>query len=177
MGLDLPPADVPPLEERTEGWAAGLQLAALSLRGHDDARRSSTRSPAATASSLDYLVEEVLGRQPDDVRDFLLAHRVLDRLTGPLCDALTGRTDGGARCWRTWSGPTCSSSRSTSSASGTATTTCSPTALRARAGSRAADTAAACTTPPAAGTPSMTLLEDAIAHALAGRRPRAGWPT
>jgi LuxR family transcriptional regulator, maltose regulon positive regulatory protein len=101
MGLQLEPALVAALEARTEGWAAGLQLAALSAR---------TRAGAADGSGdvagfveafsgshrfvLDYLVEEVLGRQPDEVRAFLLDTSVLDQLTGGLCDALTGRSDG-----------------------------------------------------------------------------------
>jgi ATP/maltotriose-dependent transcriptional regulator MalT len=101
MGLQLEPALVTALEARTEGWAAGLQLAALSAR---------TRAGAADGSGdvagfveafsgshrfvLDYLVEEVLDRQPDGVRAFLLDTSVLDELTGGLCDALTGRSDG-----------------------------------------------------------------------------------
>lgn len=101
MGLQLEPGLVAALETRTEGWAAGLQLAALSAR---------TRAGAADGSGdvagfvqafsgshrfvLDYLVEEVLDRQPDDVRAFLLDSSVPDQLTGGLCDALTGRSDG-----------------------------------------------------------------------------------
>jgi LuxR family transcriptional regulator, maltose regulon positive regulatory protein len=102
MGLDLGLDLVEALEARTEGWAAGLQLAALSARG-----RTSPVGPgpggvaefveAFSGSNrfvLDYLVEEVLDRQPDEVRAFLLDTSVLDQLTGGLCDALTGRSDG-----------------------------------------------------------------------------------
>ena len=103
MGLDLDPAHVAALEHRTEGWAAGLQLAALSARGHTaagDAAGVAGFVDAFTGSHrfvLDYLVEEVLNSQPEDVRGFLLDTSVLPQLTGPLCDALTGRDDGRQR--------------------------------------------------------------------------------
>ena len=103
MGLDLDPAHVAALEHRTEGWAAGLQLAALSARGRTDAGDSGGVAgfvDAFTGSHrfvLDYLVEEVLNSQPDDVRRFLLDTSVLQQLTGTLCDALTGRDDGRQR--------------------------------------------------------------------------------
>ena len=97
MGLDLTTADVDALEDRTEGWVAGLQLAGLSLRGIVDRGEVAAFIEAFTGSNrfvLDYLADEVLARQPDHVRDFLLRTAVLDRLTGPLCEALTGRADG-----------------------------------------------------------------------------------
>jgi LuxR family maltose regulon positive regulatory protein len=103
MGLDLDPAHVAALEHRTEGWAAGLQLAALSARGRTgagDAAGVAGFVDAFTGSHrfvLDYLVEEVLNSQPEDVRRFLLDTSVLLQLTGPLCDALTGRDDGRQR--------------------------------------------------------------------------------
>lgn len=96
MGLTLDEHDVTALEARTEGWIAAPQLAALSMQGRDD--------PAAFVASfagddrfvVDYLVEEVLERQPPEVRRFLLHTAVLPRLTGPLCDALTGTAGGRA---------------------------------------------------------------------------------
>jgi LuxR family transcriptional regulator, maltose regulon positive regulatory protein len=100
MDLDLDPAHVAALEQRTEGWAAGLQLAALSARGRGDAEGSGGVAgfvDAFTGSHrfvLDYLVEEVLNGQPGDVRGFLLDTSVLQQMTGALCDALTGRDDG-----------------------------------------------------------------------------------
>ncbi|HEX8510889.1 MAG TPA: LuxR C-terminal-related transcriptional regulator, partial [Propionibacteriaceae bacterium] len=97
MGLDLTTTDVDALEERTEGWIAGLQLAALSLRGIQGRGAVAGFIEAFTGSSrfiIDYLADEVLARQPGHVRDFLLGTAVLARLTGPLCDAVTGRTDG-----------------------------------------------------------------------------------
>ena len=99
MGLDLTAADVDALDERTEGWVAGLQLAALSLRGIPERGEVVGFIEAFTGSSrfvIDYLADEVLARQPDEIRDFLLRTAVLDQLTGPLCDAVTGRV-GGAR--------------------------------------------------------------------------------
>lgn len=97
MGLDLAEADVDALEERTEGWIVGLQLAALSLRdipGRGDAAAFIEAFTGSNRFVIDYLADEVLARQPAEVRDFLLGTAVLDRLTGPLCDAVTRGTDG-----------------------------------------------------------------------------------
>jgi LuxR family transcriptional regulator, maltose regulon positive regulatory protein len=97
MGLELTEADVDALEDRTEGWIAGLQLAALSLRGIADRKEIADFISAFTGSNrfvIDYLADEVLARQRPQVRDFLLRTAVLDRLNGPLCDAVTGGTDG-----------------------------------------------------------------------------------
>ncbi|HEX9999317.1 MAG TPA: hypothetical protein VGB74_02590, partial [Actinoplanes sp.] len=97
MGLELTAADVRALDDRTEGWVAGLQLAALSLRDIRERGAVDGFIAAFTGSNrfvIDYLADEVLTRQPAPVRDFLLRTAVLDRLTGPLCDAVTGRTDG-----------------------------------------------------------------------------------
>jgi LuxR family maltose regulon positive regulatory protein len=82
------------LAARTEGWAAGLRLAALSLRGVSDASRFVADFSGSNRYVLDYLTEEVLDAQPADIRTFLLETSVADRLSGPLCDALTGRSDG-----------------------------------------------------------------------------------
>src|SRR5262249_35262477 len=81
------------LEERTEGWATGLQLAALSLRGRSDVAGFVETFGASNRFVLDYLTDEVLESQPEELRRFLLETSVLDRLSGELCDALTGRTD------------------------------------------------------------------------------------
>ncbi len=96
MGLNLLAADVVALETRTEGWIAGLQLAALSLRGRADVRGFVRAFAGDDRYIVDYLVEEVLQRQPARVRSFLLQTSVLDRLSGPLCDAITGQEDGKA---------------------------------------------------------------------------------
>jgi LuxR family maltose regulon positive regulatory protein len=97
MGLDLTAADVEALDARTEGWVAGLQLAALSLRGAAGRGEVDGFIADFTGSNrfvIDYLADEVLARQPAAVREFLLRTAVLERLTGPLCDAVTGRADG-----------------------------------------------------------------------------------
>jgi LuxR family maltose regulon positive regulatory protein len=95
-GLRLPPDQLAALGARTEGWPAGLQLAALSLTGRDP--RATADFIHSLAGShrfiLDYLLEEVLDRQPTPMRDFLLTTSILDRFAAPLCDAVTGRDDG-----------------------------------------------------------------------------------
>ena len=89
--------DIAALEGRTEGWIAALQLAALSMQGRDDIGGFIAGFAGDDRYIVDYLVEEVLQRQPDEVRDFLLAApRILDRLSGPLCDAVTGEPGGKA---------------------------------------------------------------------------------
>ena len=102
MGLGLDPDQVASLGARTEGWAAGLQLAALSAHGHAGRGDGSTRQTAAFIEAftgshrfvLDYLVQEVLDTLPSRLRTFLLDTAVLDELAGPLCDAVTGGDDG-----------------------------------------------------------------------------------
>lgn len=89
MHLALDPEDIAQIDERTEGWVAGLQLAALSLR--DQAALPDRLTPPRYVA--EYLIEEVLKHQPEDVQSFLLQTCVLERLSGPLCDAITGRND------------------------------------------------------------------------------------
>jgi LuxR family maltose regulon positive regulatory protein len=93
MGLDLPSADVATLHQRTEGWIAGLQLAALSIRGSDDPAQLIGSFAGSQRYVLDYLVEEVFGQQTPDMQGFLLRTSILDRFSAPLCDAVTGRCD------------------------------------------------------------------------------------
>src|SRR5690606_24108232 len=93
MGLELSTDDVQTLDTRTEGWIAGLQLAALSMHGPEDVPGFVEAFAADDRYIVDYLVEEVLGRQPGHLRDFLLQTSILDRLSGDLCDAVTGRED------------------------------------------------------------------------------------
>ena len=94
MGLNLARSDVAALEGRTEGWIAALQLAALSIQGRDDIAGFIDDFAGDDRYIVDYLIEEVLQRQDPRVRTFLLRTAVLNRLTGPLCDAVTGQ-DGG----------------------------------------------------------------------------------
>ena len=89
MDLGLSTADVAALETTTEGWIAGLQLAAVSLQGREDAAEFIRSFSGSHRFVLDYLVEEVLGRQPPAVGEFLLRTSILDRLSGSLCDAVT----------------------------------------------------------------------------------------
>ncbi len=93
-GLDLATGDVEALESRTEGWAAALQLAAVSLRGRDDATAFIASFAGDDRYVVDYLVDEVLDQQPAHLRQFLLDTSVLDRLCGPLCDVVSGPADG-----------------------------------------------------------------------------------
>ncbi|HKP52896.1 MAG TPA: AAA family ATPase, partial [Chloroflexia bacterium] len=88
MGLNLSAEDIDALETRTEGWIAGLQLAAISLQGHKDATTFVKSFTGSHHFVMDYLVEEVLQQQPESVQTFLLRTSILDRLCGPLCDAV-----------------------------------------------------------------------------------------
>ena len=88
MGLNLRDADITALETRTEGWIAGLQLAALSMQGRSDTAGFIKSFTGSHHFVLDYLIEEVLHQQPEDVQTFLLRTSILDRLCGPLCDAV-----------------------------------------------------------------------------------------
>ena len=93
VGPELPEAAVAALAARTEGWVAGLQLAALSLQGRTDIAAFVAGFSGSHRYVLDYLAEEVLDRQSQPLRGFLLATSVLERLSGPLCDAVCGRAD------------------------------------------------------------------------------------
>jgi LuxR family maltose regulon positive regulatory protein len=111
MGLDLSVEDVRLLDARTEGWIAGLQLAALAMdnplpagRGPDGKGPGASAFIQALSGShrfvLDYLVEEVLDRQPGEVQDFLLKTSILDRLSAPLCDVMLGGSESEATLHR-----------------------------------------------------------------------------
>ena len=88
MGLDLSAEDIAALETRTEGWIAGLQLAAISMQGRKDASSLIKSFTGSHRFVLDYLIEEVLEQQSESVQTFLLQTAVLDQLTGSLCDAV-----------------------------------------------------------------------------------------
>ena len=94
MGLLLDEGQVAALEQRTEGWIAALQLAALSMQGRTDLGEFIETFAGDDRYIVDYLVEEVLQRQPEHLRRFLLDTSVLSRLTGPLCDAVTEQEQG-----------------------------------------------------------------------------------
>ncbi len=90
MGINLSAEDIAALETRTEGWIAGLQLAALSMRGHQGVTSFISSFTGSHHFVLDYLLEEVLQQQSESVQTFLLRTSILDRLCGPLCDAVLG---------------------------------------------------------------------------------------
>ena len=94
MGLNLSEGDINALEARTEGWIAGLQLAALSMQGREDSASFIQAFTGSHRYVLDYLVEEVLQQQPEPIRNFLLQTSILDRFCAPLCNAVTEREDG-----------------------------------------------------------------------------------
>ncbi len=97
MGLTLTEENIATLEDRTEGWIAGLQLAALSMQGRQDVSGFIDAFTGDNRYIVDYLVEEVLHRQPEATRRFLLQTAILGRLNGSLCDAVTGQTGGKAQ--------------------------------------------------------------------------------
>jgi LuxR family transcriptional regulator, maltose regulon positive regulatory protein len=88
MGLNLTLEDINALEARTEGWIAGLQLAAIALQGQNESNRLIQSFTGSHRFVLDYLIEEVLQQQPEHVQNFLLLTSILDRMCGPLCDAV-----------------------------------------------------------------------------------------
>jgi LuxR family transcriptional regulator, maltose regulon positive regulatory protein len=94
QGLNLKDKEIASLLRYTEGWVAGLQLTTLSLSWQEDAGNISQPISGSFHKIAEYLAEDVLARQPEEVQSFLIQTSILDRLSGPLCDALTGRTDG-----------------------------------------------------------------------------------
>ena len=93
-GVELSPADTATLEAKTEGWIAALQLAVLSLEGRDDPTAFIEEFAGTGRYIVDYLVEEVLGRLPNDLRKFLVATSALRRMSAPLCDFVLGEAGG-----------------------------------------------------------------------------------
>ena len=124
------PSDVAALEGRTEGWIAALQLAALSLQGRADVSAFIAGFAGDDRYIVDYLAEEVLDRQPSQVRDFLLETSILDRLSGPLCDAVTGTAGGTDHARALDRTNLFLVPLDEHPPAGTATTTCSPTSSR-----------------------------------------------
>ena len=89
LGMHLSQEQVAELGARTEGWIAGLQLAALAMKGRDDLNAFISAFTGSHRYILDYLTEEVLSRQPEQIQNFLLQTSILNRLCGPLCDVVT----------------------------------------------------------------------------------------
>ena len=93
MGISISSEHVAALERRTEGWAAGLQLAAVSLQNHADPDSFIKAFTGSSRFILDYLIDEVFARQTESMQKFLIRTSILERLSGPLCDAITGHSD------------------------------------------------------------------------------------
>ena len=93
MQLNLPTANISALEAHTEGWIAGLQLAALSIQGSDDFSTFIENFSGSHHYVVDYMIEEVLNRQPEEIKLFLLQTSILERMNAPLCNSLLQRTD------------------------------------------------------------------------------------
>ncbi|MBN1992998.1 MAG: helix-turn-helix transcriptional regulator, partial [Anaerolineae bacterium] len=104
MRLSLSQADVAALEDKTEGWIVGLQLAGLSVRDRDNPSDFIAALSGSHRFILSYLTEQVLHRQPEEVQQFLLQTSILDKLNGDLCNAVTGRSDGRALLERLFNG-------------------------------------------------------------------------
>ena len=124
MGLNLPAEAISALEARTEGWIAGMQLAALSMQGQQDTDSFIKSFTGSHHFVLDYLIEEVLQRQPESIQTFLLRTSILERLCGPLCDAVLMLIHlfRGRQPWSISNAPTCSSRRWITSGIGIAIT-------------------------------------------------------
>ena len=166
MGLQLTAQDVAALEARTEGWIAALQLAALSMQGRDDVAGFIAGFAGDDRYVVDYLAEEVLQRQPDRVQAFLLQTSILGRLSGPLCDAVTGQ--GGSKATlEALDRGTCSWSRWMTAAGGTAITICLLTCCRRGCSTSGPARCRACTGGRARGT-SRTVSRP--------RRSATRWP-
>ena len=118
--VELAPEDVSALNARTEGWAVGLMMAALSIGKHKDIPGFIASFTGSQRYVMDYLIEEVLRQQPPEIQDFLLKTSVLERLTAPLCDFLTGHVGSQEMLVKTGAGATCSWFRWTSHGNGTA---------------------------------------------------------
>lgn len=92
-GLNLDHRSIALLEQRTEGWIAGLQMAALAMRGHSDPHTFVEAFSGTNRYILDYLLEEVLSQQPSEIQRFLLYTSILERLSSPLCEAVLASND------------------------------------------------------------------------------------
>ena len=165
-GPGLPDAAVAALAARTEGWAAGLQLAALSLRGRSDIAGFVAAFSGSHRYILDYLTGEVLDGQPEQVREFLLETSVLERLSPAACATRSPAGTTARRCWSKWSRRACSWCRWMRFAAGGVTTTCSPT-CSAPACSEQPGRVAALHRAAAAWYEEHGLADDAVGHALA----------
>ena len=151
-GVELPGPVLALLVERTEGWAAGLRLAALSLARHPDPERFAAEFCGSHRMVADYLLAEVLERQPGQVQRFLLRTSILDRVNGELADLLTGEV-GGERVLQDLEAAARSWSRWTCGGPGSGTTGCSRTCCSWSCGALTRPCSARCTARRRAGSP------------------------
>ena len=152
-GIHLPEASLAQLVARTEGWAAGLRLAALSLAGHPDPERFAAEFSGTERTVAEYLLAEVLDGQPDEMRWLLLRTSLLERVSGPLADCLTGGREGSVP-FRNWRRLTRSSPPSTPAGPGSGTTRCSPSSCGSSCAACSRARCRPCTRPPRGGSPS-----------------------
>jgi LuxR family maltose regulon positive regulatory protein len=172
-GVRLGERDLAGLMSSTEGWPAGVSLAALSLRGHADPSARIRHLSGNNKYIADYLFEEVISGQPDQVRRFLTETSILDRFTAPLCEAVTKPAAGRPRSSTCSSARTSSSSPSARRGSGSATTTCSGRCSGASSSGLSRGTCPPCTAAPAGGTPRTDSLMRRSATPCSGTtRPR-----
>ena len=153
MQLDVDAHDVERLVDRTEGWAAGLSLAGLSMSGRDDTSDFVEDFAGTDRHVLDYLGSEVLAGLAPEAQRFLVRSSVLHRLSGPLCDSVLERHGSGRLLEETWSARTPSSCRSATRGSGIGSTTSSARCSRASFGPRTRTSSRCCTAGRAAGSP------------------------
>jgi hypothetical protein len=167
MGIDIDRSDVARLTERTEGWAAGVQLVALSLHHRPDRAQFISQFAGDDRHVSDYLRDEVLARLPERLDEFLVATAILDRFDAALCQAVASTTPRTGSTNST--GAICSLSRSTIDANGFATTICSPTG----SAYKAAMTLARVTAAPPTGSPTTTCPATPSATTLQPANPTA----
>jgi LuxR family maltose regulon positive regulatory protein len=172
-GVQLSDSALALLLERTEGWAAGLRLAALSLARHPDPERFAAEFSGSERTVAEYLMAEVLERQSEEVRRLLLRTSVLERVNGQLADLLTAGRGGGGSCW-TWSRPMRSWSRWIRTGPGSVTTSCSRTCCTSNCGVPSRANWPPCTAPPPGGTP--TTGTQSMRSATPRRRRTGTWP-
>ena len=167
MGLALTAHDVEALEARTEGWIAALQLAALSLQGRADVGDFIAGFSGDDRYIVDYLVEEVLQRQPEHVQRLPVADLHPGPAERPALRRRHRSGRAGRRCWPRWSAATCSWWRSTTAAGGIAITTSSPTSCRRTCWTSSPTSWPTCTGGRASGMQQNGDPSEAIRHALA----------
>jgi LuxR family maltose regulon positive regulatory protein len=178
-GVELSETGTALLHQRTEGWAAGLRLAALSLVGHPDPERFVAEFSGTDRTVADYLIAEMLERQPSEVQDLLLRISLLDRVNGELADVLTGRP-GSERILLELETRTRSWYRLTLDGPGSASTSCSATCSGWSCAGRCPRTCRPCTGGPPRGSPAKARSSTPSGTP---RRPATGpmrpgcWPT